>query len=84
VDVLTVTGWFPFSTDAARLAAKASPAQAVRLVQTHIPVDHLTSTLWLNRASFLLLAVLCFLGAIACLHYQRQGTSPLRHNRQAE
>jgi hypothetical protein len=84
VDVLTVTGWFPFSTDAARLAVKASPAQAVRLVQTHIPADHLTSALWLNRASFLLLAVLCFLGAIACLHYQRQGTSPLRRNRQAE
>jgi hypothetical protein len=75
VDVLNVTGWLPLSTDAAELARDASPSQAVQLVQTHIPWDHLMSTLWLNRASFLLLAVLCFAGAIASLHSQRRGSS---------
>jgi hypothetical protein len=74
VDVLNVTGWLPFSRDAAELAGNASPAQAIQLVQAHIPADHLTGTLWINRGSFLLLAVLCFLGAITTLSYQRRGS----------
>jgi ABC-type Na+ efflux pump permease subunit len=74
VDVLTVTGWLPFSTDAAQLASNASPAQAIQLVQAHIPADHLTATLWINRGLFLLMAVLCYLGAMITLHYQRRGS----------
>jgi ABC-type transport system involved in multi-copper enzyme maturation permease subunit len=84
VDVLTVTGWLPLSTDAAELARTASPSQEVQLVQIHIPWDHLTSTLWLNRASFLLLAALCFVGAIATLHAQRRGAPPHVHIRHAD
>jgi hypothetical protein len=59
--------------------AAASPLtarQVVRLVQTHIPWDHLTSTLWLNRTIFLLLAMLCVTGTIAGLQRQRQGSYP--------
>jgi ABC-type Na+ efflux pump permease subunit len=84
VDVLTVTGWFPFSTDAARLSGNASSTQAVQLVRAHVPWDHLTSTLWVNRTLFLLLTALCFLGAIACLHYQRRGAYPGMRNRQVD
>lgn len=80
VDVLNVTGWFLFSTDAPQMAGRASPLpeaarQVVQLVQTHIPWDHLTAIMWLNRAIFLLLAILCFLGIIASLHRQRSGSS---------
>jgi hypothetical protein len=82
-DILNVSGMFSESTDAAQKlgmtfhgAAAPSPAlahQVVQLVQTHIPWDYLTSTMWLNRAVFLLLAVLCLLGTIRSLHRQRQG-----------
>jgi hypothetical protein len=79
VDVFTVSGWLPFSRDAAEAVEPAdhdSTAQVVQLVRTHIPWDHLTSTLWLNRGIFLLLATLCFLGAIASLYYQRRESYP--------
>src|SRR5258708_3397390 len=83
VDALNVSGWFPGSTDAAQKlgmtfggAAAPSPAlaqQVVQLVQAHIPWDYLTSTMWLNRAIFLLVAVFCLLGTIRSLNRQRQG-----------
>jgi hypothetical protein len=84
VDILNVTGWFPLSRDVPEQAATASPVQAAQLVQGHIPADHLTSTLWLNRASFLLLAILCFVGAIVTLHYQRRGTAPGARKKQVD
>ena len=83
VAVLTVSGQFGDGTDAAQKlgmtfhgAAAPSPAlahQVVQLVQTHIPWDYLTSTMWLNRAVFLLLTVLCLLLTIRSLQHQRQG-----------
>jgi ABC-type transport system involved in multi-copper enzyme maturation permease subunit len=76
VDMLNVTGWFPLSLDTPRLAGSdLSAPEVVRLVQLHVPWDHLTSTLWLNRAIFVLLAMLCFLGTIASLDHQRSGSA---------
>jgi hypothetical protein len=76
IDVLNVTGWFPLSQDTPRIAGRdLSAPEVVRLVQLHIPWDHLTSTLWLNRAVFVLLAALCFLGTIASLDHQRRGSA---------
>jgi hypothetical protein len=82
VAVLTVSGLFGDSTDAAQKlgmtfhGATPSPVlahQVVQLVQTHIPWDYLTPTMWLNRAVFLLLTVLCLLLTIRSLQRQRQG-----------
>lgn len=83
VNALNVSGWFVFSTDAPSMAGRAlheaitptSARQMVRLVQTHIPWDHLTAIMWLNRTIFLALAILCFLGTIASLQRQRSGLS---------
>jgi hypothetical protein len=82
VAVFTVSGVFGDSTDAAQKlgmtfhGSTPSPAlahQVAQLVQTHIPWDYLTSTMWLNRGAFLLLTVLCLLLAIRSLQHQRQG-----------
>lgn len=83
VNALNVSGWFVFSTDAPAMAGRtlhevitpSSARQMAQLVQTHIPWDHLTATMWLNRSIFLALAILCFLGAIASLHRQRRGST---------
>jgi ABC-type transport system involved in multi-copper enzyme maturation permease subunit len=83
-NLFNVSGLFFDSIDAAQKLgmtfggpAAPSPAfaqQVVQLVQVHVPWDHLTSTLWLNRAMFLLLAAGCLLGTIRSLHRQRQGS----------
>jgi hypothetical protein len=83
VDALNVSGMFFDATDAAHTlgmtfggAAAPTPVLAqrvVQLVQSHIPWDYLTSTMWLNRAIFLLGAVFCLLGTLRSLNRQRQG-----------